>query len=552
MAKPRILVVDDDVVLLEILQNVITNQMSLDCDLATNGKAALQSCEKNDYELVITDARMPEMDGLELLGILKKRCPKLDVIVMTGFTNEFSYIEVIRAGAADYISKPLGIHEIEAKISRVLRERTVMNDLIDHNARLQEDARRWLQDADQTSGTSMRRRALGAAFDLLMVVNAAGIIRECNGKVTRSLGLGPDKNLLDSVAPDDVEAFRAALKATGDGLTPTLRAKLIGEEQRATLYEISFMPLEGGEERSLIHIVARDETARMELEKRFHEERDRVNALYNSKPDALLIVERDMTISYMNGPARDMFDGLGIREGERYTAGMFGERRQSDSCIVQRTFELAEPLSSTSTGVTRYGEMIFWEERTIPILDNGAAIRVMHVLRDITELREVEAELRMLSVKDTLTDLYNRRHFCEVLEREMHRAQRQRSALCLMLLDVDGFKEYNDTRGHVAGDEVLIQLGEMLKECIREHVDSACRLGGDEFTVVLPQTSIEQATNVAQRLREKFHSFKAMGLTLSIGVAAYNDEIRVEDFVNRVDRAMYDVKHFGKDAIKVV
>ncbi|MBI5093857.1 MAG: diguanylate cyclase [Candidatus Hydrogenedentes bacterium] len=254
----------------------------------------------------------------------------------------------------------------------------------------------------------------------------------------------------------------------------------------------------------------------------------------------------------MNAPATELLSGMGVSEGDRYSAGMFHERRQSETCIVARTFDLGEPLSATATGVNRYGELIFWEERTIPIMENGKVARVMHVLRDITELREVEAELRMLSVKDTLTDLYNRRHFCEVLEREMHRAQRQRSALCLMLLDVDGFKEYNDQHGHVAGDEILIQLGEMLKDCIREHVDSACRLGGDEFTVVLPQTSIEQATHVAQRLREKFQPLKEKGLTLSIGVASYNDETRVEDFVNRADKAMYDVKHFGKDAIKVV
>ena len=136
----KILVVDDDEVLLEILRNVITNQMSLECDVANNGKVALAACEKNDYELVITDARMPEMNGLELLAALKERYPKLDVIVMTGFTNEYSFLEVIRAGASDYLAKPLSIHEIEAKISRVLRERTVMKDLLEHNLRLQENA----------------------------------------------------------------------------------------------------------------------------------------------------------------------------------------------------------------------------------------------------------------------------------------------------------------------------------------------------------------------------------------------------------------------------
>ena len=119
---------------------------------------------------------------------------------------------------------------------------------------------------------------------------------------------------------------------------------------------------------------------------------------------------------------------------------------------------------------------------------------------------EFESLLSYVNV-DEVTTVYNRRYFQRVLEQEFHRARRYDSPLSLLLIDVDGFKSINDGCGHVEGDSVLRRLGRLLKENSREP-DSVCRFGGDEFAVVLPQTTVHEARVVAERIRREASSIR--------------------------------------------
>lgn len=170
-------------------------------------------------------------------------------------------------------------------------------------------------------------------------------------------------------------------------------------------------------------------------------------------------------------------------------------------------------------------------------------------------LRESEKRYRELSIRDSLTKLYNPKHFFSQLKAETRRAVRYSRPLSLLLLDIDNFKHYNDTYGHLEGDKVLAKTGEVLLESLRK-TDSAYRYGGEEFTVILPETGDEEAISVAERIRKRLEtetfcptSDKAVHVTASIGVAQYIFEEEFSAFIKRADNAMYVSKENGKNRV---
>ena len=169
--------------------------------------------------------------------------------------------------------------------------------------------------------------------------------------------------------------------------------------------------------------------------------------------------------------------------------------------------------------------------------------------------RGMMRELEMQSRQDGLTSILNRRSFDESFPGEVERAFRQEYPLMLAIIDVDNFKEYNDQNGHLKGDEVLISLAQILKECTRDSVDLCFRLGGDEFAVLLPQATANQGTEIVQRILLSFLERNYGTTTLSIGlVSCKRDKSvpRAEDEMaikNRADMAMYEAKQGGKNCV---
>lgn len=169
------------------------------------------------------------------------------------------------------------------------------------------------------------------------------------------------------------------------------------------------------------------------------------------------------------------------------------------------------------------------------------------------KLREV---LRTQSVRDPLTNLYNRRYMEESLERELSRAVRKNSRLSLMLIDVDHFKQFNDMFGHDAGDVVLRSLGSLLQTQLRRE-DIVCRYGGEEFIVILPDASLDSARQRGEQLREATKELvtefrgQALGrITLSIGVATFpQNGTTGAVLVEAADAALYQAKKEGRDRI---
>lgn len=165
------------------------------------------------------------------------------------------------------------------------------------------------------------------------------------------------------------------------------------------------------------------------------------------------------------------------------------------------------------------------------------------IRRIITE-RNMKNELNLLSITDSLTELFNQRHFYARLNEEVIRAERQRHPLSLILLDLDNFKQYNDNYGHLAGDDILRNIGMIIGSCIREGVDSGYRYGGDEFAIIVIDASLDIAKGIGVRIKK---AFAINGkITVSIGYSKFIDGMSVKDLVSDADRDLYNSKTVKK------
>jgi diguanylate cyclase (GGDEF)-like protein len=196
------------------------------------------------------------------------------------------------------------------------------------------------------------------------------------------------------------------------------------------------------------------------------------------------------------------------------------------------------------------------ESRTFTNDDVSTALTLADFTAIALENAGLFAELQRSAITDPLTGVYNTRFFNEVLERETARADRYNTALSLLMIDIDTFKQVNDTFGHVVGNKVLSQIADTLRATVR-NTDFVFRCGGDEFGVVLPGTNLEGAMHVAEKILQKVESgniLTALGysgpVTVSIGLSEYHRGSHFETLVAEADQALYASKRSSKNCAK--
>ena len=175
------------------------------------------------------------------------------------------------------------------------------------------------------------------------------------------------------------------------------------------------------------------------------------------------------------------------------------------------------------------------------------------------DLQLANKELKRLAAFDQLTELPNRRNFDETLKRQFKLAKRNKSPISLIICDIDFFKSYNDNYGHQKGDECLASVAKVIGSIPVRPTDKACRYGGEEFTVILPDTNLQGGMLIAERLREAVFDLKlehegsdiASSVTLSLGLATYTGQFKtLEELIKAADVALYRAKEKGRNCVE--
>lgn len=232
---------------------------------------------------------------------------------------------------------------------------------------------------------------------------------------------------------------------------------------------------------------------------------------------------------------------------------------------------LRDAVAASSVDVEDYVERrLAWvkAENSPPMdlpMTNGTVLRChlaalpgggrMLIYSDVTDIVRNAEEMQRLATVDGMTGIYNRRHFLELADREWNRARRYGRAVSFLMIDIDHFKAINDELGHEIGDRMIVHLASLARSCKRD-CDVLARIGGEEFAILLPETTMEQALAVAERLRHHVAGMplvevpKPFCATVSIGVAtASSDTTGVSDLMKAADQALYSAKRGGRNRV---
>jgi diguanylate cyclase (GGDEF)-like protein len=189
--------------------------------------------------------------------------------------------------------------------------------------------------------------------------------------------------------------------------------------------------------------------------------------------------------------------------------------------------------------------------------EDGSIEYIFIAVHDVTETVNFEQRLVEMNMRDALTGIHNRRSLEISLKEEIERHKRYRHPLSMIMFDIDNFKQVNDTCGHQCGDFVLQQIAATIEKNIRRE-DTFARYGGEEFCCLLPETSLEAATNLAERFRKKIaqktyrYLDKNVNVTISLGVSALNEETTsAEMLLKKADAGLYTAKNGGRDRVVI-
>jgi diguanylate cyclase (GGDEF)-like protein len=220
--------------------------------------------------------------------------------------------------------------------------------------------------------------------------------------------------------------------------------------------------------------------------------------------------------------------------------------------------EIIKQVHKQAMAIFPLFEMTFEEERDyLEIIEDARSALINLSTQAIKELVEQKKQIGMLreqAMRDSLTNLLNYKSFHHSLNKECYRAKRYNVPLALIIADIDHFKKVNDTYGHQAGDHVLLTVAQELSKSLRNS-DSIARHGGEEFGIILPETTLDNAIAVADRLRHAVeslpieHEGNKMSITVSFGIASLSSEgsITKEELIRRADEAVYRAKSSGKN-----
>lgn len=410
-------------------------------------------------------------------------------------------------------------------------------------------------------------------FDSLAASSFEGVAIHQDGKI-----LEANQVFLDLFGYDrtEIPTMNIPELVTADCL-PVVRENI--DQQQTEPYEIDIVK-KGG---SILPVEVRGRTiqhhgrsARVVSMRDIHEQKNvettlrQLSRAVEQSAATIVITDTNGIIEFVN-PAFEHITGYSMEE-------VIGQnpRVLKSGLTPQETY--ADMWKAISSGNVWQGELVnrkkngdlYWENAIIsPVRDdNGKITHYLAIKDDITgrksieaalrerneELEALQVQLREQSIRDPLTGAYNRRFLAEILDKELVRAERSQYPVSLLMIDIDHFKDVNDTYGHPVGDEALKTLVEVVENKVR-HSDIICRYGGEEFVVILPQTTsadaLRRAEYIRRILQDTFNHLTDHGrpVTVSIGVASAGSGEASDNLISRADRALYQAKDAGRNCV---
>ena len=413
---------------------------------AGDGEQGIGLFRQHHPDLCITDLRMPKMDGLEVLRLIRQEAPDLPVIVVSGAGTLADSVEALRLGAWDYLIKPVSdLTMIRHAVSEALEKARLRSENNSYREHLEELVRERTRDLEMLADEARHAAEQLRIFCLAVEQSSSAVL----------------------IA--DIDGRIEYVNRRFSELTGYSKSDVIGRNPR--------------------------------------------------------ILRSKLT---PRGTYLEMWQA--IRNGRVWRGELLNRRKNGD---------------------------VYWEQITItPIVDDEDEItHFLAVQEDISERKEREASLLHMANHDSLTGLPNRLLALDRLDQSINLAEREAFKGALLYLDLDGFKAINDGLGHEAGDRVLIEVSERLRQVVRKS-DTVARIGGDEYLVILQRLSgIEQSRSVAGKILSSLLPPIAVDgasarVSASIGVVIFPDDGRESRLLLRsADTAMYSAKQWGKNRV---
>jgi diguanylate cyclase (GGDEF)-like protein len=304
--------------------------------------------------------------------------------------------------------------------------------------------------------------------------------------------------------------------------------------------------------------VGPSEFARMQCE--LMEARQRLETLYaalDNVDSGLLVLNEDLRAVYSNPVLHTMFRANSADE-IRQTRPLYADMLAASAQAVAVNLEdyVARRLAWVRSGDAKPMDLVMTDGKVLrchlAILPGGGR---MLIYSDVTDIVRHAEELERLATTDGMTGINNRRHFLTLADREWAKASRYGRPISFLMIDIDYFKAINDNFGHQVGDEMIVHLANLARDCKRE-CDVLARIGGEEFALLLPETDLPQALTVAERLRAEVAANSLVvdsfpiPATVSIGAAASDAAMMdVSDLMRAADRALYEAKRAGRNQV---
>ncbi|WP_409275282.1 PAS domain S-box protein [Neobacillus sp. SCS-31] len=419
-----------------------------------------------------------------------------------------------------------------------------------------------------------RYRDLVAYSPEPIIVHRDGVIIFANEKACRMVGMSKEelhhKSIYDFISPDYHGRTRERLDELQNvvGEEETRDFKIIIPGGRKLTIEITHKTIEY-EGLPSIQATFRDVTERNRLEKDLRKATERYRFITENSKDVISFLDSGGRYDYISSASRDI---LGYEPDELIGKNVFSFVHEDDAPELERA-QLENLI-----GVNDHFSLIYrhrlkdgsyrWIDTVAKVLLNekGEIDSFLAISRDATERKEKEKSLetandflKVLSSLDGLTGISNRRYFEEILEKEWERNKANETPLSAIMLDIDCFKLYNDTFGHLAGDDCLKQVASVIRDALKRPRDLAARYGGEEFIILLPETDKAGALLIAETIRESIrkqeipHTSSEIDsyITISAGYATIVPDAQFEpkDLIREADIALYQAKRNGKNKV---